>query len=66
MLSRMLAQRVRSTLVAQIGAEMASVSVAAAQGRVVLDGMTSTGGLPARAEKLAREVAGVREGASQH
>jgi tripartite-type tricarboxylate transporter receptor subunit TctC len=53
--------RVRSTLVAQIGVEMASVSVSAAHGRVVLDGMTSTGGLPARAEKLAREVAGVHE-----
>ncbi len=58
---KLLALRVRSTLVAQIGAEMASVSVAAAQGRVFLDGMTSTGGLPARAERLARHVPGVRE-----
>src|SRR5258708_14238325 len=57
----LLALRVRSTLVAQIGAEMARVSVAAPQGRLVLDGMTSTEGLPARAEKLAREVAGVCE-----
>src|SRR5258708_17496514 len=54
----LLALRVRSTLVAQIGAEMARVSVAAAQGRVVLDGMTNTGGLPAPAEKLAPELAG--------
>src|SRR5262249_3928065 len=59
--NRLLALRVRSTLVAQIGIEIASVSVSAAQGRVVLDGMTSTGGLPARAEKWAGEVAGVRE-----
>lgn len=58
---KLLAMRVRSTLVAQIGVEMASLSVSAAQGRVVLDGMTSTGGLPARVEKLAREVTGVRE-----
>jgi tripartite-type tricarboxylate transporter receptor subunit TctC/cytidylate kinase len=58
---KLLALRVRSTLVAQIGTEMASVSVAAAQGRVFLDGMTSTGGLPARAERLARDVPGVRE-----
>jgi tripartite-type tricarboxylate transporter receptor subunit TctC/cytidylate kinase len=56
-----LALSVRSTLVSTIGAEMASVSVSAAQGRIVLDGMTSKGGLPARLVRLAREIDGVRE-----
>jgi tripartite-type tricarboxylate transporter receptor subunit TctC/cytidylate kinase len=58
---KQLALRVRSTLVEKIGVEMAGVSVSAAHGRVVLDGMTSTGGLPARAVRLARGVGGVRE-----
>jgi tripartite-type tricarboxylate transporter receptor subunit TctC/cytidylate kinase len=58
---KLLAMRVRSTLVAQIGSEMANISVSAAHGKVVLDGMTSKGGLPARAETLANGIDGVRE-----
>jgi tripartite-type tricarboxylate transporter receptor subunit TctC len=58
---KLLALQVNSTLVAQIGAEMATVSVSAADGKVVLDGITSKGGLPARAEKLAGGIDGVRE-----
>jgi len=58
---KLLVLRVRSTLVAKLGGEMATVSVSAAHGKVVLDGMTTTGNLPARAEKLARGIDGVRE-----
>jgi tripartite-type tricarboxylate transporter receptor subunit TctC/cytidylate kinase len=58
---KLLALRVRSTLVAQIGVEAATISVSAAHGKVVLDAITSTGGLPARAEHLVRGIDGVRE-----
>jgi tripartite-type tricarboxylate transporter receptor subunit TctC/cytidylate kinase len=58
---KLLALRVRSTLVAQIGVEMATISVSAAHGKVVLDAITSRGGLPAQAEKLVRGIDGVRE-----
>ena len=58
---KLLSLRVRSTLSAQIGVEMASISVSAAHGKVVLAGITSNGNLRARAEKLARGIDGVRE-----
>ena len=59
---KLLALRVRSTLVEQIGTEVAaSISVSAANGKITLDGVTSRGGLPAIAERVAREVAGVHE-----
>jgi tripartite-type tricarboxylate transporter receptor subunit TctC/cytidylate kinase len=58
---KLLALRVRSVLVAQIGVEMATVAVSAAHGKVVLDGITSNGNLPARVAKLARGIDGVRE-----
>jgi tripartite-type tricarboxylate transporter receptor subunit TctC/cytidylate kinase len=58
---KLLALKVHSTLAAQIGAEAASISVSAAHGKVVLDAITSTGGLPARAENLVRGIDGVRE-----
>ena len=58
---KLLALKVRSTLVAQIGGEAATIAVSAAHGKVVLDAITSTGSLPARAENLARGIDGVRE-----
>jgi hypothetical protein len=44
---KLLGLKVRSTLVAQIGVEAATISVSAAHGKVVLDAMTSSGSLPA-------------------
>jgi cytidylate kinase len=57
---KLLETRVRATLVEHIGSgEMAAITISAANGKVILEGPTSTGGLPARAAKLAREIEGV-------
>jgi hypothetical protein len=58
---KLLALRVGSTLVEQIGSEVAGFAVSAVSGKITLDGITSRGGLPAKAERVAREVAGVHE-----
>jgi osmotically-inducible protein OsmY len=47
---------------ANIGSgEMAAIRVVAVNGRIVLDGVTSAGGLAARAVKLVREIEGVND-----
>jgi cytidylate kinase len=57
---KLLETRVRATLVERIGGgEMAAITVSAVNGKVILEGMTSTGGLPARIAKLAHEIDGV-------
>jgi cytidylate kinase len=59
---KLLETRVRATLVEQVGSgEMASITVLAVNGKVILEGMTSTGGLPARAAKLVHEIEGVND-----
>ena len=58
---KLLETKVRAVLVERIGIEMATISVSAASGKIILDGLTSNGGLPARAEQLARRVEGVRD-----
>jgi cytidylate kinase len=56
---RRLETRVRIALFEHIGTEAAAITVSAASGRIILEGSTSTGGLPARAEKVARGIEGV-------
>jgi osmotically-inducible protein OsmY len=58
---KLLETRVRTTLAEHFGSDMATISLSAANGKVILEGMTSTGGLPAMAEKVARGVEGVRD-----
>jgi tripartite-type tricarboxylate transporter receptor subunit TctC/cytidylate kinase len=58
---KLLALRVRSALEEKIGPLVPTISVSAMNGRIRLGGVTSTGGLSARAERVAREVAGVHE-----
>ena len=54
--------RVRAALVEHIGSgEMAAITLSAANGKIILEGTTSNGGLPARAAKLAREIEGVND-----
>jgi cytidylate kinase len=58
---RLLETRVRAALAEHIGSgEMAAIRISAANGTVILEGPTSTGGLPARAAKLAGEIEGVK------
>jgi cytidylate kinase len=57
---KLLETRVRATLVEHVGSgEMAAITVLAVNGKVILEGLTSTGGLPARVARLAHEVEGV-------
>jgi tripartite-type tricarboxylate transporter receptor subunit TctC/cytidylate kinase len=58
---KLLALRVRTSLEEKIGSQVATISVSATNGRIRLEGVTSTGGLSAQAERVALEVAGVRE-----
>jgi cytidylate kinase len=54
--------KVRAKLVENIGSgEMAAIRVVAVNGKIVLDGVTSAGGLAARAVKLVREIEGVND-----
>jgi cytidylate kinase len=58
---KLLETRVRATLVEHIGSgEMAVITLSAANGKIILEGTTSDGALPARAAKLAREIDGVK------
>jgi cytidylate kinase len=59
--NKLLEAKINSTLTEHINAAMVptSISVSAANGRVTLSGMTSSGGLRARAEKLTQAIAGV-------
>jgi osmotically-inducible protein OsmY len=43
------------------GLKWPTITVSTASGTIVLDGRTSDGGLPARAENLARGIEGVRD-----
>jgi len=56
---KLLETKVRATLVENFGSQMIAVTVSAANGRVMLDGASSNGGLRARAERLARGIEGV-------
>ena len=59
---KLLETRVRAALVEHIGSgEMAAITLSAANGKIILEGTTSNGGLPARAAKLAREIEGVND-----
>jgi cytidylate kinase len=58
---KLLEAKVRTTLAEHIGSEMATISLSAAGGKIILEGTTSSGGLPARAEKIARGIEGVRD-----
>jgi cytidylate kinase len=62
LVDKRLETKVRAKLVENIGSgEMAAIKVVAVNGKVVLDGVTSTGGLGARAVELAREIEGVND-----
>jgi cytidylate kinase len=57
---KLLETRVRATLVEHVGSgEMVAITVMAVNGKIILGGMTSTGGLPARVAKVAHEIEGV-------
>jgi hypothetical protein len=59
---KLLETRVRATFVEHIGSgEMATITLSAVNGKIILQGMTSNGALPARAAKLAREIEGVND-----
>jgi cytidylate kinase len=59
---KLLETRVRATLVEHIGSgEMAAITLSAANGKIILEGATSNGALPAKAAKLAREIEGVND-----
>ena len=59
---KLLETRVRAALVEHIGSgEMAAITLSAANGKIILEGTTSNGALPARAAKLAREIEGVND-----
>jgi osmotically-inducible protein OsmY len=49
----------RIALFEQIGTEAAAITVSATNGRIILGGSTCIGGLPTRAEKVARGIKGV-------
>ena len=57
---KLLEMKVRATFVERIGsAEMAAITLSADNGKIILEGTTSNGTLPARAAMLAREIEGV-------
>jgi cytidylate kinase len=56
---KLLESKARAFLTERVGVEMASITVAASNAKLIFSGVTSTGNLPARLEKLAREVEGV-------
>jgi cytidylate kinase len=58
---KLLETRVRAILAERIGVEMASITVSAADGKITFDGVTTSGSLRARAEKLARKIEGVHD-----
>ena len=57
---KLLEMKVRTTFVERIdSAEMAAIILSADNGKIILEGTTSNGTLPARAATLAREIEGV-------
>ena len=57
---KLLEMKVRATFVERIGsAEMAAITLSADNGKIIVEGTTSNGMLPARAATLAREIEGV-------
>ncbi len=59
---KLLETKVRATLVEHFGSsEMAAITLLAANGKIILEGTTSNGALPARVAKLAREIEGVND-----
>jgi cytidylate kinase len=59
---KLLETRVRAALVEHIGSpEMAAITVSAANGKIILEGKTCNGGLPARVARLARKIEGVND-----
>ena len=59
---KLLETKVRAALVERIGsAEMAAISLSATDGKIILEGKTCNGELPARAARLAREIEGVKD-----
>jgi cytidylate kinase len=59
---KQLEAKVRAALVENFGSgDMAAIKVVAVNGKIVLDGVTSAGGLGAKAEKHAREIEGVND-----
>jgi cytidylate kinase len=56
---KLLESRARVFLADRIGVEMASITIAAANGKLILGGVTNNGNLPARLEKLASQIEGV-------
>jgi cytidylate kinase len=59
---KQLEAKVRAALVEFFGSgDMAAIKVVAVNGKIVLDGVTSAGGLGAKAERRAREIDGVNE-----
>jgi osmotically-inducible protein OsmY len=58
---KLLETRVRAILVESVGVEMASITISAVNGRIIFDGVTTSGTLRARAEKLARGIEGVHD-----
>jgi osmotically-inducible protein OsmY len=53
--------RARAFLADRIGVEMASITVAAGNGKLIFGGVTSNGNLRAQIERLARHIEGVVE-----
>jgi osmotically-inducible protein OsmY len=59
---KQLEAKVRAALVEFFGSgDMAAIKVVVLNGKIVLNGVTSAGGLSAKAEKCAREINGVNE-----
>jgi cytidylate kinase len=57
---KLLETKVRTAFVENFGVEIATITVTAAGGKIILGGVTSDGSLPAKVEKLARGVKGVQ------
>jgi hypothetical protein len=58
---KLLETRVRAILVESVGVEMASITISAVNGRIIFNGVTTSGTLRARAEKFARGSEGVHD-----
>jgi cytidylate kinase len=59
---KLLESRVRAALVEEIGSgEMATISLSTADGKIILEGVTSNIALPSRAAELTRAIEGVNE-----
>ncbi len=61
LIDRLLEIKVNAELRERIGIEMATITVSATNGRIILDGTTINGSLPTRVEKLASGIEGVHD-----